>query len=78
MAQDAGRSCRKVNGTFPHSGKACGMHNVSAPRRERPAQIRPLSRRCHRSARLLIMVEGMMLPKSLGPADVNIQAAPNL
>jgi len=24
------------------------------------------------------MVEGMMLPKSLGPADVNIQAAPNL
>jgi hypothetical protein len=54
------------------------MHNVSAPRRERPAQIRPLSRRCHRSARLLIMVEGMMLPKGLGPADVNIQAAPNL
>ena len=34
-------------------------------------------RRAHEAAQLLVMVEGMMVLKSLGLADVNIDAVPN-
>ena len=37
----------------------------------------PADRREHEAARLLVMVEGMMVLKSLGLADVNSKALPN-